>query len=225
MQLSRLWNRSIAAAAAAVVTLGVSGPATAAIHDVIVRDFVFDPATVNVEPGDTVRWIWESGDHTVTSGDACVPDGLFDSPVNAANPVFTYVVQSNFIGVIQYFCIPHCGVGMTGKVRVDHLDWPAVFDPLQLLTLNLTIDPTDWDTIRSDLTFLIEVPALFWQDGDQPISVLVRRKSSDALPSEADPQKVALKIDINDLVPGQKWHQLTKVSLESGDQVGLIDET
>ena len=75
MRSPRLWNRSVAAAAAAVVTLGVSGPAMAAIHDVIVRDFEFDPDTVTVEPGDTVRWIWESGDHTVTSGDACVADG------------------------------------------------------------------------------------------------------------------------------------------------------
>ncbi|MCH8165233.1 MAG: CotH kinase family protein [Planctomycetes bacterium] len=224
MQLSRLWNRSIAAAAAAVVTLGVSGPATAAIHDVIVRDFVFDPATVNVEPGDTVRWIWESGVHSVTSGAPCVFDGLFNATVDAANPVFTYVVQSNFIGVIPYFCLPHCGVGMTGQIRVDHLDWPAVFDPLQVLTVNLQLDPIAWDTIRHDLTFLIEVPALFWQDGDKPINVTVRRKSSSALPSEADPQKVALKIDINDLVSGQKWHQLTKLSLETGDQVGLIVE-
>jgi hypothetical protein len=39
--------------------------------------------------------------------------------------------------------------------------WVAVFDPFQLLTLNLTIAAADWDTIRRDMTFEIEVPAQF----------------------------------------------------------------
>ena len=40
-------------------------------------------------------------------------------------------------------------------------------------------------------------------DGETTILVSVRRKSSRALPSEADPIKVGLKIDINEFVDGQ----------------------
>jgi hypothetical protein len=102
--------------------------------------------------------------------------------------------------------------------------WPDVFNPFQILTLNLQLTEQDWDTIRHDLTNEIEVPAWFWADGESPILVSVRRKSSRALPSEADPIKVGLKIDINELVDGQKWRDLTKVSLENGADSGAVQE-
>jgi len=102
--------------------------------------------------------------------------------------------------------------------------WPDVFNPFQILTVNLQLSDQDWDTIRHDTTNEIEVPALFWADGESPILVLVRRKSSRALPSEANPIKVGLKIDINDLVDGQKWRDLTKVSLENGADSGVVQE-
>src|SRR5918993_6000842 len=83
--------------------------------------------------------------------------------------------------------------------------WPDVFNPFQLLNLNMELSSADWDKIRRDTTNEIEVPAQFWADGEAPILVSVRRKSSRALPSESDPVKVGLKIDINELVDGQKW--------------------
>src|SRR5688572_1111928 len=88
--------------------------------------------------------------------------------------------------------------------------WPDVFNPFQILTLNLQLAAQYCDTIRHDITNEIEVPAWFWADGESPILVSVRRKSSRALPSEANPIKVGLKIDINELVDGQKWRDLTK---------------
>jgi hypothetical protein len=102
--------------------------------------------------------------------------------------------------------------------------WPDVFNPFQILTLNLQLTEQDWDTIRHDLTNEIEVPAWFWAGGESPILVSVRRKSSRALPSEADPIKVGLKIDINELVDGQKWRDLTKVSLENGADSGVVKD-
>ena len=102
--------------------------------------------------------------------------------------------------------------------------WPDVFNPFQILTLNLQLADQDWDTIRHDTTNEIEVPAMFWADGETPILVSVRRKSSRALPSEADPIKIGLKIDINELVDGQKWRDLTKVSLENGADSGVVQE-
>lgn len=102
--------------------------------------------------------------------------------------------------------------------------WPDVFNPFQILTLNLQLADQDWDTIRHDTTNEIEVPAWFWADGETPILVSVRRKSSRALPSEANPIKIGLKIDINELVDGQKWRDLTKVSLENGADSGVVQE-
>ena len=103
-------------------------------------------------------------------------------------------------------------------------DWPDVFNPFQLLTLNLELSSSDWDKIRRDTTNEIEVPARFWADGETPLLVSVRRKSSRALPSESDPVKVGLKVDINELVDGQKWRGLTKVSLENGADSGAVEE-
>lgn len=102
--------------------------------------------------------------------------------------------------------------------------WPDVFNPFQVLSLNLELSPADWDTIRRDTTNEIEVPARFWADGEAPILVSVRRKSSRALPSESNPVKVGLKVDINELVDGQKWRGLTKVSLENGADSGVVEE-
>jgi spore coat protein CotH len=102
--------------------------------------------------------------------------------------------------------------------------WPEVFDPFVVRTFNLQLEPADWDTIRFDVTNEIEVPAQFWADEESPILVSVRRKSSRALPSEADPQKVGLKIDINELVGGQLWRGLAKLSLENAGDIHPLYE-
>jgi spore coat protein CotH len=68
------------------------------------------------------------------------------------------------------------------------------------------------------------VPAWFWADGEQAIQVTIRRKSSRALPSEGNPIKVSWKVDINQIVDGQKWHGLTKLSLENGADTDPISE-
>jgi hypothetical protein len=109
-------------------------------------------------------------------------------------------------------------------VAASAQSWPGVFDPLTLRTFNLTIDSADWDTIRFDITNEIEVPAQFWADDEAPILVSVRRKSSRALPSEADPVKIGLKIDINELVSGQLWRGLAKLSLENAGDIPVLYE-
>lgn len=102
--------------------------------------------------------------------------------------------------------------------------WVDVYNPAQVLTLNLEMDEHDWDIIRHDTTNEIEVPAMFWADGEDPISVSVRRKSSRALPSEGNPIKIGMKVDINEFVSGQLWHGVAKVSLENGADLGPIAE-
>ena len=127
-----------------------------------------------------------------------------------------------------------------GAARAAIGPWPDAFDPLELRTLHIDMDPADWETIRFDTTFDIEVPAYFWADGETPIYVNIRRKSCDALPSESDPFKISIKVDINDYYcdpldpddpdcPGHPdavadWHGLKKLSLENGDDVDVVSE-
>lgn len=103
-----------------VSVLVLAGSVGAAVHQVTVRNFEFDPVNVVVAPGDTVQWIWESGSHTVTSGDPpCVPDGLyFDEPINSGSPTYSYVVPMGAPSSIPYFCIPHCPL-MAGTITVQ----------------------------------------------------------------------------------------------------------
>ena len=102
-------------------------------------------------------------------------------------------------------------------------NWPEVFDPAILRTLNLQMTSQDWDFIRRDLTETYR-PGWLSADGEAPIAVAIRRKSSRALPSESNPIKVGLKVDINEYVDGQTWHGLTKLSLENGADSGVVDE-
>lgn len=108
-------------------------PTVASIHEVQVRNFAFDPSTLTVSPGDTVRWTWESGSHTVTSGTPCTHDGLyFDEPMTSSNQVAEFVVPSG-VKSIPYFCRPHCGIGMTGMINIElpNIDFVMTLDGFQ----------------------------------------------------------------------------------------------
>ncbi|HJR58512.1 MAG TPA: CotH kinase family protein [Vicinamibacterales bacterium] len=124
--------------------------------------------------------------------------------------------------VLAAAAIISCGLLFPASAQVQ--TWPAVFDPFVVRTLNLTMDSGDWDTIRFDTTNEIEVPAQFWADDEPAMLVSVRRKSSRALPSETDPVKVGLKIDINEFVGTQQWHGLVKLSLENAGDVPVLYE-
>ncbi len=139
-------------------------------------------------------------------------------------------------------------IGAIGMARVAVAqaepvpDWPDLYDPFTLLSFNLRMAPEDWDTISADTTFDIEVPALLWAEDEAPILVSVRRKSASALPSEEDPQKVSLKIDINEYHDGdgvgnceinggfdnavcvKTYKGVKKMSWENGDDVNVVAE-
>ena len=112
-------------------------------------------------------------------------------------------------------------------VRADEA-WPDIFDPFQVQTIYLQLDPQKWDAVRHDTDFYdtqsdLREPCQLWMSGDTPpnsfatsITVELRRKSDPALPSEANPQKVSLKIDVNEYVKGQSVRGLKKLSLENG---------
>jgi plastocyanin len=78
----------------------------------------FKPEVVNINPGDTVRWIWRGNFHTVTSGNPNTGEqnGIFSSPLRSAPYQFSYTF--NTAGTFDYFCVPHREMGMIGKVIV-----------------------------------------------------------------------------------------------------------
>ena len=107
---------------------GVQSP-NGAVVDVTVGpggSFVFDPDTINIPVGTTVRWTWGSSGHSVTSGPPCVADSQYCSPddMNCAsfilnNQGFIYTHTFSQAGAYSYHCSAHCVLGMTGTVNVS----------------------------------------------------------------------------------------------------------
>ncbi len=88
-------------------------------HIVKVRNTEFDPQALKVRAGDTIRWEWENGTHTVTSGLPCTADGRFNEPITSSAIVYEYTVPiRETASSIPYFCTPHCGAGLTGLITV-----------------------------------------------------------------------------------------------------------
>jgi plastocyanin len=87
---------------------GGTGPGA---NEVWMQGSVFNPETITVTAGTTIKWINKDGViHTVTSN-----TGLFDSGNVAANG--TYSLKFANSGTFQYHCILH--LPMTGKVVVN----------------------------------------------------------------------------------------------------------
>jgi glucose/arabinose dehydrogenase/plastocyanin len=156
----------------ALLALGAAAPVMmgATTHEVAVRSFEFDPQDIIVAPGDTVRWVWESGTHTATSGDNCTFDGLyFDEPIDSSHQLFEWVVPGDVVGEVPYFCRPHCAAfNMVGSITVlqpgETVDFVITLDGSQEVgpvetgasgsgtaTLDLGTNLFSWDITFSDL--------------------------------------------------------------------------
>jgi plastocyanin len=111
----------------ALFLLASAAPARAEV--VVVRQvgFFFTPREVVIRPGDSVRWVWTGGSHTVTEGTDGVINGneLWTSPLSPSVPSFQWDFTPAFLaahpkpdGRYDYFCQPHFVMGMTGVVWV-----------------------------------------------------------------------------------------------------------
>lgn len=93
---------------------------SAATHTVNVSNFAYEPANLKIAVGDTVRWVWSDGTHTVTEGTDCTAKaGGFDSARHTAS--FTYEHTFEAAGKFDYFCDyrEHCTMmGQVGSVDV-----------------------------------------------------------------------------------------------------------
>jgi len=86
---------------------------------VAVEGHDFDPPEVHIKAGQTVRWVWVSGSHNVVSGTSCTPDGQFTSGASTQGPGSQFDHTFAEKGTFSYYCDPHCGLGMVGKVVVE----------------------------------------------------------------------------------------------------------
>ncbi len=96
-----------------ITAISVSSPALAVKHVVMVGNFFFNPVNVNVNVGDTIRWVWSAGAHTTTSTPGAIPAGAasWDALITSSNTSFEYKVT--VAGAYSYVCTPHAP-GMAG---------------------------------------------------------------------------------------------------------------
>lgn len=118
----------LGAVAAVFMGFGADSPVAAqTTHLVNVADFSFSPANITIDVGDTVRWVWVSGDHTVTEGLGPFPAGgeAFNEPVTTSTGNYELTFGTQFLfdnpradNLYEYYCIPHFAFGMKGSVKV-----------------------------------------------------------------------------------------------------------
>lgn len=87
----------------------------------------FQPKSLTIRAGDTVRFVWKgSGGHGLVSGPCNSPDGKFCAPSdtncnNAPNLTSPNTYSHTFTspGTYPFYCKPHCDDGMTGTIVVQ----------------------------------------------------------------------------------------------------------
>lgn len=106
--------------------LATAGPQTVTVNVAAGGGFSFDPKTVTIKVGDTVKWVWGGGGHNVVSGSNATADNKFCSPNDMncsaaalSNAGDTYSHKFTAAGSFPYFCRPHAGAGMTGTITVQ----------------------------------------------------------------------------------------------------------
>lgn len=81
------------------------------------RERAFDPARVEVEPGTTVRWEWDSDHHNV-SPTSIPEDAEWKGHPEVADRGTEYEHTFEVPGTYEYECEPHAVAGMTGTIVV-----------------------------------------------------------------------------------------------------------
>jgi plastocyanin len=123
-------------AIAAIVARGSASAATVIVTVAPSQQHVFQPSSVTIQPGDTVKWVWDEDNHTVTSGntDDDIPkaDGLFNSGNKTRGSEFSFTFPS--AGTFDYYCVFHHGMGMDGSVKVVAATSTAAAQPLNIST-------------------------------------------------------------------------------------------
>jgi plastocyanin len=106
--------------AAVVCLLLVADPAGAATHEVLIRNFAFEPPELAIQAGDSVRWTVVSGQHSVTA-----KESTFDSDELETGLSFERRFEEP--GVFPYFCTPHDFMRATVTVLPGPSYSPVIF--------------------------------------------------------------------------------------------------
>lgn len=87
-------------------------PAHAAgTHTVTLRNLSFNPGTLNIRRGESVRWVWgEREEHNVTFN--------HHGPRSRTMSSGSYTLRFNRAGTFGYVCTIHVESGMRGKIVV-----------------------------------------------------------------------------------------------------------
>jgi plastocyanin len=133
-----------------LATLMFLNYAFATTHEVLVEDFQFTPANLNVNVGDTIKWTWVSGDHTTTS--TTIPSGAtsWNAPMTSDNTTFLYKITE--AGTYNYKCIPHASFGMVGTITAS-IVLPVVIKDFGIFSAKNNSAQISWSTateINSD---------------------------------------------------------------------------
>jgi plastocyanin len=134
----------LAAALALAAAAALAAPAGAATHNVTVRDFVYDPADLTIEVGDTVVWTNTQGSHNVRSDTLAFNSGA----VRSGNWTFQHTFAS--AGDFRYHCTLHGsagGFGMSGVVRVTGGGGGNVPGNLRFAVNNVNVDEGNTATV------------------------------------------------------------------------------
>lgn len=114
----------------------------------------FSPTDLTIQVGDTVKWVWSSGFHTVTNGTGAADPSvgtLFDASLNSGFPQFEFVFTE--VGAVPFFCRPHEGVGMKGTVLVEDVSTDS--PPVAVSTISLHgISPNPFNP-RTSISFTL----------------------------------------------------------------------
>jgi len=94
------------------------------LHGFSAGALVFDPASVTVSKGDSVTWVNNAGfPHNIVFDEDAIPSGAnaeklsHDDYLNA--PGEKHTATFDVAGSYSYYCEPHQGAGMVGKVIVQ----------------------------------------------------------------------------------------------------------
>jgi plastocyanin len=102
-----------------LLSLGLVAPASADDQSVNVIDYEFGPASLKIQPGDTVNWTFVNGGHTTTARRG-QPE-FWNSHLKSTDQTFSHTFEHP--GRYQYICLPHREF-MKGTIQVgeDQVD-------------------------------------------------------------------------------------------------------
>jgi plastocyanin len=102
-----------------------SGSGGGATKEVLVGpggNLVFEPADLEITPGTTVKFVWESDNHNVvvdSQPDGANWEGTAGGEGQTYNTGHEYSHTFDTEGTYEYYCAPHLSAGMEGSITVS----------------------------------------------------------------------------------------------------------